>query len=351
MLKVAHIVSSLNVGGAERFVIDLCSVQAKMNIASTIISLGQQDDPLTAECRDLDIPVISFSCHIALKVLKISLALRKFDVVHIHSPSVLKFLRFTLPLLKVKFIYTRHGAAHLKSDNWKLIHKRVKPYIHALTFVSREGQENFSSVHDWQDTKQCVIDNGVHLVPATPTLQERKVLRIGSVGRMIPLKHQIGLLKAVRLLSVNMRNNIELHFFGDGELLQELQAYQQKHLADVSVHFHGMVSDREFIYSSFDVLVVTSQTEGLSMVIIEAMARKIPAIATTVGGNPKLVIDNETGFLFAYDDSQHLAELITYSYQNQKVLANLGEASYQHVKANFSIESTAKKYAELYNIC
>ena len=111
-----------------------------------------------------------------------------------------------------------------------------------------------------------------------------------------------------------------------------------------------MVNDREEIYANIDALVVCSETEGLSMVIIEAMANKIPVIATNVGGNPKLVLDQKTGWLFDYDDNKKLAVILANIVQDKTVLNPIGLAAFNYISANFAIESSAKKYLALYEI-
>ena len=285
-LKVAHIVGSLNVGGAERFVIDLCSIQKKLNMKPAIISLGSPDDALVGECRVNNIPVANYGGGSLIKIIRVFFVLLKFDIIHIHSPHALKFLSVALPFFNKKIIYTRHGAAPLTAPHWNRLHLKIEKHINAITFVSKEGFDNFQQQHNWQNTPCLVIDNGVLIDPVNKN--ESTLFRIGSVGRMIPLKHQISLLKAVSLLKEEVQNSIELNFFGDGACIAQLKSYQSENLTNVAINFHGMINNRELIYSNIDVLVVTSETEGLSMVIIEAMANRIPVIATNVGGNPKL---------------------------------------------------------------
>lgn len=347
-LKVAHIVGSLNVGGAERFVIDLCSTQKQSNMKPAIISLGSPNDPLENECKVNNIPVASYGGGSVIKILRVFIVLLKFDVIHIHSPHALKFLSLVLPFFNKKIIYTRHGAAPLAANHWQTLHLKLKKNIDAITFVSQEGLDNFQQQHHWQDKTNVVIDNGVLIVPIPK--KESKKLRLGSVGRMIPLKHQISLLKAVRLLIAETQKNIALHFFGDGECLSQLKLFHKNNIANVEVDFHGMVNDREFIYSNIDVLVVTSETEGLSMVIIEAMANRIPVIATDVGGNPKLVINEQTGWLFNYNDDEKLSEYIQRINDDRQLIIEYGDNAFEYVSANFSIDSAAKKYAQLYNV-
>lgn len=348
VIKVAHIVSSLNIGGAERFVIDLCEVQKNEGMQPYMISLGKPSEDLEHVCQQLKIQVFSFNNSLSLKLLKVLSKLRRCDVVHIHSQHALKFIYRILPVLNTKCIYTRHGAAPLAAEYWLKMHKKSARYVDAITFVSQEGFENFQKTHGWKNIPSSVIDNGVLIKPIEKAKPDHSILRIGSVGRMIPLKSQITLLQAASLLPLKVQENLEIHYFGDGECLPILQAYDEQQHWPVKVFFHGMVNDRDKIYSSFDVLAVTSETEGLSMVIIEAMANRIPVVATNVGGNPKLVIEGETGHLFDYSDDQKLASLISGFAQDTQTINTLGNGAFSYIKDNFSLETSAKKYAELY---
>jgi glycosyltransferase involved in cell wall biosynthesis len=349
-LKVVHVVASLKVGGAERFVIDLCHTQQSEGKEVGIVSLGQPGEPLESECEAQNITFYSRRCSSILKLLQVYFLLKKADVIHIHSPHSLKFLQLLLPLLKRAIIYTRHGAAPLAAEHWKKLHIKAQPYIKAATFVSQEGKDNFQGTHQWHKTPCHVIDNGVLINPIKTTGKLSEKLRIGSVGRMIPLKNQLGLLKALALLPEAVQNNIEVHFFGDGDCLEPLKTFDRESLSGSKVNFHGMVNDRELIYSSFDLLVVTSETEGLSMVIIEAMANQIPVIATDVGGNPKLVIPDNTGWLFDYNDDEKLAEIIARIAVDKSVLVELGQEAFHYISTNFSIQTSANKYSKLYDL-
>lgn len=346
MLKVAHIVGSLKIGGAERFVIDLCLAQKNMGTKPAIISLGCPEDPLVEECKHHNIAVASYNGGSIIKLAQVFRVLLKFDVIHIHSPHALKFLRLILPFFNKKIIYTRHGAAPLKAEHWVKLHQKAANYIDVITFVSEEGLSNFQQQHHWQHKLSLVIDNGVIIEPVKKVPAQK--LRLGSVGRMIPLKNQLGLLKAVSLLDQKIQTQLELNFFGDGECNQILQTFTRENLSGIEVNFHGMVSDRTIIYSNIDVLVVTSETEGLSMVIIEAMANYIPVIATNVGGNPKLVLANNTGWLFDFNDNQQLAQYLQTILEQRTLVTEYGERAFTYISDTFSIRSSAEKYAKLY---
>ena len=347
-MKVAHIIGSLNVGGAERFVIDLSITQKQAGLFPEVISLGTEGEPLIQVCEENGIKAHVFPGSLIYKFFRTALVLNRFDVIHIHSPFALKFIRLAVPFIRGKIIYTRHGANPLPGEEWAKLHRAVKKHIHAVTFVSEESKMIFHENHQWLDVDSHVIDNGVIVAPVDKSRVESK-LRIGSVGRMIPLKHQISLLQAVAVLPKELQAHIEVNFFGDGDCAELLKQYHQDHIKGVDVVFHGMVTERERIYSNIDLLVVTSETEGLSMVIIEAMANKIPVLATNVGGNPRLVKDDETGYLFEYDDVETLANLVSNLLNDDKQISTLGEQAYQYIKNTFSLDVTSQHYEKLYH--
>ena len=346
-LSVIHVVSSLNVGGAERFVIDLCQEQTQQHMDNAILSFGSEADALVNVCHENQIPLYVVggkSWRVQRKRLTL---LSRFDVIHIHSPAALKSLIFHLFFLRhKKLIYTRHGAAPLNKPHWRRVHSLARNFIDCVTFVSAEAKQNFSH-HAWHKTPQHVIDNGVKMPGVLTAPIQQSVLNLGSVGRMIPLKSQISLLKAVSQLPLAQQQKLALHFFGDGELRQTLELFSKEHVK-APCHFYGLELDRHRIYPALDALVVTSSTEGLSMVILEAMAFAKPVIATAVGGNPVLVKPEYTGWLYAFDDVTELQQIIQTLLAQPEQLTQRGLAGRQWVSEHYSLSQTAKRYLDLY---
>ncbi len=349
--KIIHIVSSLKVGGAERFVIDLCQVQRQDGYQVSIVSLGDKSDDLVDEAQNRGIAVNIISPLYVWRLIQAYYLLSKADIIHFHSPHAVKLFNPFLGLLSQRaMIYTRHGAAPLEAEHWRRLHKKIRPYFNAVTFVSREGMENFQSMHHWSGLPLLVIDNGIDIDAITIRTSERQgsTLRLGSVGRMVALKGQINLLEAVAGLEANKRDRIVVDFFGDGDCRQRLEDYASQHLDKNNVHFHGMVGDRDEIYNSFDVLCVTSETEGLSLAVIEAMAYKKAVVATNVGGNPKLVAHDVNGLLFEYADTQTLKSYLSELLDNPSKIEAMGSNGREKVEQSFSLQATASKFEALY---
>ena len=352
--SVLHILSSLNIGGAERFVIDLAIEQRQsLKLNSAILSFGEKDDVLVAECIKNNIPVHFVKGSRLDKIQTFKRVISGFDVLHFHSPFTLLFTCYS-PILcrRKKVIYTRHGAEPFNQFKWRIMHKITHSIVDQITFVSNEGQAVFAQVNGWQNKPQSVVDNGI-LIPKEYhrqlLKQQNLKIKLGSVARMVPLKNQICLLKAIALMPESLANKFEIHFFGNGPCEELLKSTAVKSTFPDNIHFHGMLVDREEIYKHIDVMVVTSEMEGLSIAILEAMARHIPVLATKVGGNPKLVESNVTGQLFNYDDDKALTRLLTDIAENPQLIEEWGNTAYQLVEQDYSLETVAQKYMTLYS--
>lgn len=348
-LRICHLLSSLKIGGAERFVIDLSLQQIKSGHNVTIISFGTSSDELYSVAKREGINVILLKKRWYSANKHTYNTLKNFDVLHIHSPVTLKALILTLPFYKgIKIIYTRHGEGRYDSLTWKIVHHCVKPFVCALTFVSENGQTVFNQVHQWQNKKQQVIENGISLPSvASPAIFSEK-LKLGSVGRMVDLKKQAHLIEAWSLIKDSERENIELHFIGDGDCKNQLEHLAKKFSPSTNIFFHGFMNERHKIQQLFDVLVVTSQSEGLSIAILEAMIESKAVIGSDVGGNPKLIKDQQTGVLYPFGDIGSLKQAIT-SYSNNTDLAKEhGANAFTHVSQNYSLMNTTRQYETLY---
>ncbi|RKF14393.1 glycosyltransferase [Alginatibacterium sediminis] len=350
-MKIAHIVSSMNVGGAERFVIDLTKEQIKGDEHKVeILSMGSMEDPLLSETGD--IPVRCLKQHSFISdVFQLRQTMRKLDVIHIHSTycvSRVVLAKALLPFSKVRVIYTRHNERVHAGIKWWLTYEAARYLVYRFVFVAQKAQENYVEHYPRLEHKCTTILNGVAPVERLQSLP-KVGLRIGHVGRFIPLKSQKTLLQAMSEIKACGSDYYSLHFYGTGPLMADCKAYCGQHLASCEIAFYGHETDRTKIYSSFDVLVVTSSTEGLSLAILEAMASGIPVIASNVGGNPELVTDQFNGYLYEYGDAQELAAKL-------EILKNMSDADFSEMCNNskkryehsFSMKQCAANYLAVY---
>jgi glycosyltransferase involved in cell wall biosynthesis len=352
--RIAHVVSSLQVGGAERIVLDLAIAQQQEGRSVTILSLGKDNDALVPEARSAGIPVASVG-EFGVRAYRLWAAYRwlqprALGALHVHSPWCLPLLAGLAPLVSGSIIYTRHGAQAYDSRYWRMLHLWFHRYVDHLTFVSGEALEVHKRVYRELKIPHHLLEFGVKVGDQSARRKPSgDPIRLGCVGRLVELKGHRYILDAVAKLGPTVAESVEIHIFGDGPLRESLEDHASRYVP-APVIFHGCVVDREKIYSYIDLLVVGSRTEGLSMAIMEAMARGIPAVATDVGGNSRLVIPEVTGLLVPYADVEALAQALRSLVTAPGLLSKLGAGAFQRAKRHFALEQGAQRVIQLYGL-
>jgi glycosyltransferase involved in cell wall biosynthesis len=162
-----------------------------------------------------------------------------------------------------------------------------------------------------------VIYNAFHSIESIPSVTKNEARRglglsdsgalLVTVGRLIPLKRIDWIIRAVASWE-----NVDLVVVGDGPARQYLEAMKDNLGLGSRVMFAGKVSpDVVLLYlRAADAFVLSSETEGLPHVILEAMAVGTPLVATAVGGVPELIEHEQSGLLVSPDDEMALREQI-----------------------------------------
>ena len=171
---------------------------------------------------------------------------------------------------------------------------------------------------------------------------------IGSVGRLDPVKNLGALFEALSLLGTRCPTARAV-VVGEGPERQAL--IDRAHALGIGnvTHFTGHRSDVSALMAAFDVYVNCSTYEGVSLTILEAMATALPVVATAVGGNPEVVVDQETGLLVD-ERPRSLATAIATLASNPAQRQAMGDAGRWRVKRHFTIERMVNDYAAAYQV-
>ncbi|MFA7060557.1 MAG: glycosyltransferase family 4 protein, partial [Pedobacter sp.] len=102
------------------------------------------------------------------------------------------------------------------------------------------------------------------------------------------------------------------------------------------------------VYQLFDVFLLTSFSEGISVTLLEAMDSGVPAVVTDVGGNGEVVVEGETGYLVPVDEDIQMAQKICKLINDQNLSARIGLAAQQRVAREFSVQRMMDAYCSLY---
>lgn len=199
--------------------------------------------------------------------------------------------------------------------------------------------------------KITVIGNALPdtaFTPVPPVLPKPPgVLRVAMVARMNHrYKNQSGFLRIAA--QIHKRTpNVEFVLVGDGPLRRELENQASSLRLGPSAIFLGDRRDMPAVLASIDIAVLTSDSESLSNVILEAMAAGLPAVAYDVGGNSELLHD-QRGVLIPAANETMFAEALQNLLADSARREQLGRSARQFAQENFSLDRVRQRYVELY---
>ncbi len=291
-------------------------------------------------------------------VFKLRRLIQKENIDLVHSDSPRQALYASLAARKTKtplIWHVRVSTAEKKSLD-RFLYSRSRKVI----AVSRAAGLRFQD-YDHAPEKLVVIPNGVDLNQFKPTLPDRKLreemdieedsVLVGTLGQLIPGKGQDVLLKAAKRIA-EQAPKVKYVIVGNGntsyrntlEVLSAGLGIKDK------VMFTGYREDIPPIMSCLDIVVLASTThlEGLSRVIIEAMACGKPVIATDAGGNPEAVEDARTGILVPPGDPDKLSRAILELAADANTRKRMGEAGRKRAEEQFSIEKNVTRIEKIY---
>jgi glycosyltransferase involved in cell wall biosynthesis len=171
---------------------------------------------------------------------------------------------------------------------------------------------------------------------------------VGIVAHLTDHKGHTYLIQATKILK-ERAPKIKIIVVGEGPLMMDLTKQSRQIRVEDVVFFLGFRNDVPQILASLDLFVLSSYLEGMGSSIMDAMAHKLPVVATRVGGIPEVVIDGKTGLLVPPRKPEALAEAILKIYHDPSLALRFGQMGYEVVHQNFSAESMATRILGVYH--
>jgi glycosyltransferase involved in cell wall biosynthesis len=169
------------------------------------------------------------------------------------------------------------------------------------------------------------------------------------IANLIAYKGHRDLLAALALIKERLPAPWRLLAIGrDDGIGAELKASARALGVADNILWLGERSDVEELLYASDIFVLPSHQEGFSNALLEAMAARLPAIATAIGGNRDAVVENETGFLVPPRDARALAAAILSLADDSDLRHAFGEAGRRRAEQHFSLQACVDRYERLY---
>lgn len=319
------------------------------------------DSALSLRMQEDGISVINFDSRgfldlsLAKKIAKVC-AEEKFDLIHTHdshahSAAVLSAAVFGN---RTPIVVSRRVDFAVSSNlfsKWKYNYTSIKKIICVsemilkITAPSIRDRNKLAVVHSGINTEQYnFIPNG-NLLKEELNLSPDTML-VGNLSALADHKDFPTFLKVARRV---VDENPWVHFVvaGSGDERGFIEKFIEENKLSSRIHLLGFRKDVPKVMKSLDVFLITSKTEGLGTIVLEAFAAGIPVVATRAGGIPELVNDHVTGLLKEIGDVEGLTNAVHQILLDHELRANLIDNAKTKVQ-DFSFLATAQKTLSIY---
>ena len=365
-MKVLHLISGGDTGGAKTHIISLLKGLNKLIDANVICFL---EDTFYEDAKAAGINIQVFKQKSRSDMSVVSRLLEEiekdnYDIIHCHGARANFIAMFLKRKVKRPLITTIHSDYKLDfKDN---IYKKF--VFTTLNTIALKIFDYYIAISDtfkemlvergFKKDEIFVAYNGIDLdVPPefqskdeflkTYNIDYRDKIIVGIVARLDLVKDHETFIKAANIV---LKTNKEIIFLiaGDGNDERRLKDIVKEFKIQDNVHFLGFVKKPYSFFNAIDVNVLTSVSESFPYVILEGARMKKTVISTKVGGVSKLIKDDYNGYLIPIGDENALAEKIKSLYNNREKIRTMGENLYQDVANNFSSDSMAEQHVKIY---
>jgi glycosyltransferase involved in cell wall biosynthesis len=287
---------------------------------------------------------------------------RRIDIVHTYGwyPNIFAIPPSWLSARPFRIASIRDAGAYMTPIKIRAL--KVACALSDRVLANSAAGKDWLAAQGVKDQKIVLIRNGIAIPEQTRQTAESGGIRkefgipqeaplCACIGRVVSGKGIDFYLRAARILADQGRDvrflmigavSVETNYKSEMEILaRELNL-------DGRVIFTGQRQDVAAILREVDIVVHPSLTEGLSNVILEAMATGLPVVATRTGGNPELVQDGKTGILVPVENEGEIARAIARMLDDPSMARAFGEAARSRVIQEFSIGHMLGKMEDLY---
>lgn len=344
-----------------------------LSLASRLIERGHfvvvvppYEGYVSGRCRDMKIPHVVLESN---RRLDLSLMRRLRNVVadigaeliHAHGLDAAVYASAS-GIGGIPVLGTVHGAMELqKGGPLRMWAKGRLLRLAGMTLVtvSDDLRRKVTDRGFLRAERVVTIHNGVEFAYANTGVDSERLraslgipdsaIVVGAVANARAEKGYGRFLEAAVRIS---RVRPDVRFVLAGELAGEGEARVRNNLEQMgleqNVHLLGFRYDIERIFAMLDVFVLASDTEGFSLVTVEAMGHRKPVVATRCGGPEEIIEDGKTGFLVEMDEGGAIAERVLWLLDNLREARRMGERGAESVRNRFNIRRMIIAYERLY---
>lgn len=368
MLKIIHIIPSLNKGGAERLVLDICNELSKRKDIQIKLITFRSNNAYSFLSETLEwevipsrvIPSISGKTTVEVGQLQKTIEAFQPDVIHsnlFETEMVLSQINYP----KAKYVVHFHDnmvqfenfsfdSLTSKKKLTSFYEKRIvlKTYRNRTTEFIAISKNNFEYIQRVVSKafKTTLLPNAVDLKRFHMAKPNHEVFQLVTIGSLVSSKGHKLAIDTINELS-QRKISVHLHILGEGLERGILETYISDLKLNSFITLHGNLDYPEQILQKAHVYIHTSYKEAFGLTLIEAMACNLPVVCTDGGGNRDLINEGINGFLVKERNPQELADRIEFLCSNPEIKTQMGENARKFAE-EFGIEEYCDRLLNIY---
>lgn len=290
-----------------------------------------------------------------LAIPKLLISLPSCDLVHIHVASDASFDRkYIVHRLAKKF--NKPTIVHLHGGDFMRFYREASPKKKSrITNFFDEANQVIGLSKVWirniglmTDSNVTIVYNGVNIPKSD--FKKKESLQLLYLGHIVPLKGIYGLVDVVKRLE-DKGYKFELIMGGIGE--SDILLKKIEDLGVRSIKYVGWTSgkDKEKLLEESSIFVLPSMKEGVPMTMLEAMSYKCCPVLSSAGGITDILTHGETGMIHDPEDLDKFEENLIEVFENRNMMIEIGNKAFEHLKANYTVETSLKALEKIYESC
>ena len=369
--KIAYIIDGLSMGGAERLMVPVLTHLSRAHFDPYVCAVQSKDgNPMAEELRALGVPVECLNIE-RLRDLNAIPRLTRYlkfigaDLVHTQLEAANILGNISAKLLHLPSVCTIHVMPSLDVKTKTKLHQKLewlvlRHFCDRVISVSEEARQYHISISGTSNGQVKTIYNGIDLTSFTTLdftqarTSVREELGIPQDANVLitvaVLRPQKGIQYMIRALPAILASHPNTYYLivGGGSHHDVLVDEAVRAGVTERVLFAGMRKDVPRFLAASDVFVLPTLTEALPTVLAEAMAAKLPIIASRVGGVPEMVVNGQNGILVEPEDVRSLDNACIQLVGDNRQRAGMSAAGWNTVNQKFSIERQVDQLKDVY---
>ena len=345
-MKILILISTLSFGGAEKqAMIDANLLSMDHHVILGTFSAGPLKEQLSFNVKHISFRKDNYIFTI-IRLIKI-IKRNNIEIINAFLFASMVISGIASFIIKIPVVWHFHsheyGIPILHKYILKLISKTHN--VRKILFVSNELKDYFLRYFRFPESKAEVLYNSSLVKSVRVNKVNTDRIDIGYVGRIVKLK-RVGYLMDLANYLKKKNINFMIHIVGDGEEKANIEDYGKKIQVNDVVKFWGFQRSVEKFYDKFDIFILPSREECLSMALIDAAMKGIPTVAFDVGGNNEIIISGKTGYIVY--TKEEMFDKVNLLISDKDLRDRLGKAAHERAVQLFSEEAHKKAVNNIY---